>query len=55
MKIAAEEKAKYDAKKLRQKTEEIREQERKKLESGGLIGMVTTEAKKFLKDATKGA
>ena len=50
MKIAAEEKAKYDAKKLKDKEQQIREQERKKLESGGSTGSLKNEAKKLLKD-----
>jgi hypothetical protein len=51
LKIAAQEKAKYDAEQLKQKEANIRRQERAKLESGGFTGMLGKQAKKFLKDA----
>ena len=50
MKIAAEEKAKYDAGQLKAKEERIRQEEREKLRSGGLIGSLILQAKKVLKD-----
>jgi hypothetical protein len=54
LKIAAEEKAKYDAEELERKTKLFRKQERAKLESGGFSGYLKSQAKKVMKEAAKG-
>jgi hypothetical protein len=49
LKIAAEEKAKFDKRQKGLKAAKIRREEKAKLESGGLIGAITKEIKKNLK------
>lgn len=54
LKIAAKEKAKYDAEQLKAKEKRFRQEERAKLESGGFTGMLKQQAKKALKETMKG-